>query len=325
MQVASASTRSVSLEDVRQARARISSATRVTPVLPVPGRQGVHAKLESLQITGSFKLRGAFNMLAGLTDAQRSQGVVTHSSGNHAQGVACAAYLLGCHATIVIPEGAPQIKVDRTASWGARIIRCGPSSSEREEVAAREAESGGLTMVPPFDHPAIIAGQGTVALELLEQLPNIGTVFVPVGGGGLAAGVALAVKSLRPDVRVIAVEPELAADAAESHRTGERVTWPAGLANRTIADGVRTQQVGEYNLPFLLEFIDDFVLVPEDAIRAAVRHYVHEMKATVEPTGALTLAALDGIDASSLPSGDIAVIVSGGNIEPRILAELAGQ
>ncbi len=321
---ASGTIRLTSLSDIQAARERIRGTVRRTPLVTLEAGT-LYAKAESLQLTGSFKLRGAYNMLAGLTEAERARGVVTHSSGNHAQGVACAAHLLGVHATIVIPEGAPQVKVDRTASWGARIVRCGPSSEEREAVAGREAAEHGLILVPPFDHPSIIAGQGTAALEILEQLPEVTRVLVPVGGGGLIAGVSTAIKALRPDVRVTGVEPELGADAAESFATGKRVRWQASLTNRTIADGARTQQVGEHNLPLILQNVDDFVTVSEEAILSATRHYVHEAKLVVEPTGAMTLAAWRMlVESGQAGDGPAVVFVSGGNIDPRALATIAG-
>src|SRR5690554_4650240 len=249
----------VTLEDVRAAAGRIARAARRTPLLPLPVTGKVFVKAESLQTTGSFKLRGAYNALAQLSPAQLSRGVVTHSSGNHGQGLACAASMLGCPATIVIPEGAPQVKVDRTLSWGARVVRCGPSAAEREQAAAAEAERHGLTLIPPFDHPDVIAGQGTVGLEILEQLPDVANVLVPVGGGGLVSGIALAIRSIRPEVRVFGVEPELAADAAEAFETGRAVRWDAGLTVRTIADGVRTQEVGVNNLPLILKHVSGFL------------------------------------------------------------------
>lgn len=329
---------SVTLDDVLAARERVRGAVFETPLLELPlGEPGsVFAKAENLQRTGSFKLRGAYNTLASLPPDARARGVVTHSSGNHAQGLACAASLLGVAATIVIPEGAPQVKVDRTAAWGARIVRCGPSSEERERVAQAEADAHGLTMVPPFDHPGVIAGQGTAALEIAEQLPNVANLLVPVGGGGLLSGLALTIKSVLPHVRVIGVEPSLAADAAESFRTGERVRWDAALTNRTIADGVRTQQLGVHNLPLILEHVDAFVTVEESAIYEAIRFMALEAKLVAEPTGCIALAAWHALNAGDvaerrdgsrigLQDGPTVVLTSGGNIEPAVLVRaLAG-
>lgn len=293
----------------------------------LPVEEPLYAKAENLQLTGSFKLRGAVNALRQLSPEQLARGVVTHSSGNHAQGLACAASLLGVPVTIVIPEGAPQVKVDRTLEWGARVVRCGPSSEEREQVAAVEAERAGLTLVPPFDHPHIIAGQGTAGLEILEQLPGVANILVPVGGGGLLAGVALAVKSVNPAVKVFGVEPELAADAAESYASAAAVRWDAALTTRTVADGVRTQQVGATNLPLILEHVDGFLTVTEQGILDATAFYLLRARLVAEPTGALTLAAFRELPPgdSRLADGPTAVILSGGNIDPGRLAHLAGN
>ncbi len=319
------SLRDVTLEDVRAAAVRISRAARRTPLLPLPVTGKVFVKAESLQTTGSFKLRGAYNALAQLSPGQLSRGVVTHSSGNHGQGLACAASMLGCPATIVIPEGAPQVKVDRTLSWGARVVRCGPSAAEREQAAAEQAERYGLTLIPPFDHPDVIAGQGTVGLEILDQLPDVANVLVPVGGGGLLSGIALAISSLRPGVRVFGVEPELAADAAEAFARREPVRWDAGLTTRTVADGVRTQQVGVNNLPLILKHVSGFLTATESGILEAARFYAMEAKLVAEPTGALTLAAWRELDSgdSPLAPGPTVLVLSGGNVDPALLATLA--
>lgn len=317
--------RPTTIEDIKAAAQRISKAARRTPLLPLPVTGRVFVKMESLQRTGSFKLRGAYNALAQLSPEQRARGVVTHSSGNHGQGLACAASMLGCPATIVIPEGAPQIKVDRTLSWGARVVRCGPSSAEREGTAAAEAEKHGLTLIPPFDHPDVIAGQGTVGLEIVEQLPDVANVLVPVGGGGLISGISLAVKSLKPDVRVFGVEPELAADAGEAFRKREPVRWDSALTTRTIADGVRTQEVGVNNLPLILEHVTGFLTATESSIVEAARFYALEAKLVAEPTGALTLAAWRELPSgeSPLADGPTVLVLSGGNVAPDLLARLA--
>lgn len=315
---------SVTLADVQSAASRISGAVRRTPLLELPLEGRVYAKAENLQKTGSFKLRGAVNALSQLSPEQLARGVVTHSSGNHAQGLACAAQMLGVKATIVIPEGAPEVKVQRTLEFGARIVRCGPSSEERERVARAEAERGGLTLVPPFDDLRVIAGQGTVGLEILEQLPDVANVLVPVGGGGLLAGVALAIKSLRPEVRVFGVEPELAADAAESFASGQPVRWEAELTTRTVADGVRTQQLGTNNLPVILENVDGFLTATEEGIMAAAAFYLQRVRLVAEPTGALTLAALRelGPDSGLLAPGPTVLVLSGGNLDLGLISRL---
>lgn len=316
---------SVTLTDVQSAAARISGAVRRTPLLELPLEGQVYAKAENLQKTGSFKLRGAVNALRQLSPAELTRGVVTHSSGNHAQGLACAAHMLGVQATIVIPEGAPEVKVQRTLEYGARVVRCGPSSEERERVAAAEAERHGLTLVPPFDDLRVIAGQGTVGLEILEQLPDVANVLVPVGGGGLLAGVALAIKSLRPDVRVFGVEPELAADAAESFATGQPVRWDAARTTRTVADGVRTQQLGLNNLPLVLEHVNGFLTATEEGIMTAAAFYLQRARLVAEPTGALTLAAFRELGPADdlLAPGPTVLVLSGGNLDTGLLPRLA--
>ena len=320
------------IDSVREAAKRIAGAIYPTPLirLPVAGEdEEVYLKAENLQRTGSFKIRGAYNFLASLDPAERSRGVVAHSSGNHAQGVACAARLLGVAATIVIPEGAPEIKVERTRSHGARIVRCGNSSAERERVAAELVESEGFVLVPPFDHPLIIAGQGTVGLEIAEKLPAVRNVLVPIGGGGLSAGVALAIRSLCREAQVIGVEPELAADAKESLESGRRVAWPAEKVTRTVADGVRTQEIGEHNFAILQRLLNGVVAVSEEEIHDAARWYPREARVVVEPTGALTLAAYrrlasGGDTTPTLLPGITVLIASGGNIGPEALSSLLG-
>lgn len=317
---------SVTLPNIRDAAERIAGEALRTPLvrLPLPGE--VYAKAENLQRTNSFKFRGAYNFLASLDGTALARGVVTHSSGNHAQGVALAAKLLGVPATIVIPEGAPALKVDRTRGHGAEIIRCGNSSDDRERVAAELVESRGLTLVPPFDHELIVAGQGTVGLEIIDELPQVANVIVPVGGGGLSAGVAVAVTEVRPDTRVIGVEPELAADAAESLARGVPVRWDAERVGRTVADGVRTQRLGSVNFPILAERLAGMVTVSEEEILAATRWYALEGRLVVEPTGALSLAALHklgrgGADPGLRP-GPSVVVISGGNVDPAFLSRL---
>jgi len=317
----------VTLDDVRAAAERVRGAVYRTPIVRLPLDAPVYAKAENLQRTGSFKLRGAYNFLAALPEAVRRRGVVAHSSGNHAQGVACAAHLFGVHATIVIPDNAPEVKVARTLAWGAEVVRCRPSSRAREEGAERLVLERGYTLVPPFDHPWIIAGQGTAGLELAEDLPGVKNVLVCVGGGGLIAGVATAVTSLLPDAQVIGVEPELAADAKDSFEAKRLRQWPAELTGRTMADGVRTQSLGQLNFELIRQRVRGFVTVSEEAIQEATGWYALEAKLVVEPTGALTLAAyrrlLAGpIDGIALQDGPTALLISGGNIAPAMLSAL---
>lgn len=312
----------MSITTIREAAARIAPATFRTPLLPLEA--GLYVKAESLQRTGSFKLRGAYNFLASLPPEVRAKGVVTHSSGNHAQGVACAAALFKVPATIVIPENAPEIKVERTRAWGARIVRCENSSAAREARAHEFSQTCGYTLVPPFDHPWIVAGQGTAGLEIAEALPEVKNVLVPLGGGGLLAGIALAISELCPQAQLLGVEPELAADGKASFESGRLQTWSAADTSRTLADGVRTQRLGGLNFGIIKARVAGVVTVSEEAIAAATRHYALEARLVAEPTGALTLAAhrrlLEGVDGLKLQGGPTVLLMSGGNIEPRMLA-----
>lgn len=316
----------VTIDSVREAAQRVADAIYPTPLVRLPLSEEVFVKAESLQRTGSFKLRGAYNFLAAMDPAVRRAGVAAHSSGNHAQGVACAARILGTRATIVIPQGAPQIKVDRTRALGAEIIRCGNSSEERERVAAELVESRGLTLVPPFDHPLIVSGQGTVGLEICTALPEVRNVLVPVGGGGLIAGVATAVRALCPEAQVIGVEPELAADARDSLAAGRPVAWRAEQVSRTVADGVRTQRIGDLNFAIIRRLLAGIVTVSEESILEAARWYPREARLVVEPTGALSLAGYlslaNGSGGVALLPGKTVVVASGGNIGPDALARL---
>ena len=255
----------------------------------------------------------------------RARGVITYSSGNHAQGVARAARLFGVPAVIVMPSDAPLIKRERVAADGAEVVIVGPASEERRLVAERIAAERGLSIIPPFDDDRIIAGQGTCGLEIAEDLPDLAAVLVPVGGGGLAAGVATAVRALRPAARIIGVEPELAADARDSLRAGRLVAWPAELVGRTIADGTRTQSIGRRNLAHFLANLDDIVTVSEDEIGAAVRLAAEECRLVVEPSGALSIAALRFRAAEAGLTGltgSIVAVVSGGNLDPARYREL---
>lgn len=312
----------VEIDDIHLAAERLSGVALRTPLLAWDGTTWL--KPESLQPVGSFKIRGAYNKVAGLADADRSRGVITYSSGNHAQGVARAARLLAVPATIVMPENAPRIKVQGVERDGARIVWCGTASDERRAVAERLAAQEGLTLVPPYDDADVIAGQGTVGLEITEQLPELTSVLVPVGGGGLSSGVATAIKSLKADARVIGVEPELAADARDSLREGRLVAWSAEDVGRTSADGMRAQQLGDLPFAHLSRYLDEIVTVTEDEITDAVRQLAARARLVAEPSGATALAAhlsgRAGTDAARV------VIVSGGNVDPQRYAEiLAGE
>ena len=256
-----------------------------------------------------------------------ARGVITYSSGNHAQGVAYAARLLGAPAVVVMPSDAPTIKRTRVAADGAEIVTVGTASEERQLVAEAIAAERGLTVIPPYDDDRIIAGQGTIGLELVHDLSDLAVVLVPIGGGGLASGIATALKALRPTVRVIGVEPELAADARESLDRGEIVRWPADQVSRTIADGTRTQALGRRTFAHLRAYLDSVVTVSEAEIAAAVRLAAERSRLVAEPSGALAIAALafHAAEARLDPRyGSIVAIVSGGNVDPdRYLEYLA--
>lgn len=285
-------------------------------------------KAESLQPIGAFKIRGAYVAVASLSPDERARGVITYSSGNHAQGVARAARLLGAPAVIVMPSDAPDIKRRRVVADGAEVVVVGTSSEERRRVAERIAAERGLSIIPPYDDDRIIAGQGTCGLEIVEDLPDVAAVLVPIGGGGLASGVAAAVRGLRPGALVIGVEPELAADARESLETGRIVEWPAELVSRTIADGTRTQSIGRRNFAHLRTLLDRIVTVSEVEIAAGVRLAAEESRLVVEPSGALTIAALRfrAAEAGLTPSdGPVVAVVSGGNVDPERYRQLLGS
>ena len=313
----------VSLADIEAAARRLDGVAVRTPLLRLPLDGEMYVKPESLQRTGSFKFRGAFNALASTPFSAIERGVVADSSGNHAQGVAAAAALHGVPATIVMPENAAPIKVARTAGWGAEIVRCANSSDARQRTAAEIRDARSLEYIPPFDDVRIIAGQGTVGLEIARDLPDVTTVVVCVGGGGLISGVATAVKALCPGARVIGVEPELAADAQQSLREGRIVSWPAADVTRTICDGVRTQALGELTFATIAALVDEIVTVPEAAVLEAMRWLVLEAKLVVEPTGALTLAALQS--GAVTVAGPTVLVVSGGNVDPALAARVLGS
>jgi threonine dehydratase len=273
----------------------------------------VFLKAESLQPIGAFKIRGAYAAIAAIPEAERSRGVVTYSSGNHAQGVARAARLLGVPATVVMPNDAPPIKAERVAADGAEIVWVGP-------LAERLATERGLVVIPPFDDDRIIAGQGTVGLEIVEAMPDVAAIVVPVGGGGLASGVAVVARALAPRARLIGVEPELAADARESLEAGRVIAWPSELVGRTIADGTRTTSLGPRTFAHLSALLDGIVTVSEAEIAAAVRLIAEESRLVAEPSGALAAAAirfraseagLVGLD------GPVVGVLSGGNVDPQ--------
>jgi threonine dehydratase len=312
-------------EDVEAARWRLRGVAVRTPLVPCPGGDGTRSLLfkpESLQPTGAFKLRGAYNKISSLGDEERVRGVVAHSSGNHARAVAYAARALGVKATIVMPREAPKGKLDATAALGPELVLVGPDSGERARRAEELAAEHGYVPVPPYDDEVLIAGQGTVGAEILEDLPDVETVLVPVSGGGLISGVAAAIKQTRPGVRVIGVEPELAADARESLRTGRLVEFPAEKAGSTIADGLRVRKLGDAPFEHVLAFVDDIIAVTEEEILDAMRRLALRAHLVAEPSGAVTFAAYL-FHRHELPQTRRNVaVVSGGNVEPGLLAEV---
>jgi len=316
----------VGIEDIRAAaRGLVGVAVRTPLVLFGTGSPRVFLKAESLQSIGAFKIRGAYHALASLTEAERAQGVVTHSSGNHAQGVARAARVLGIHAVIVMPADAPSVKRARVEADGAEIVTVAIASGEREAMADRLVAERGLILIPPYDDDRIIAGQGTVGLEIAEDVPDLAAVLVPIGGGGLASGVAVAIRALHPGARIVGVEPELAADAAESLRAGRIVRWEGALTSRTIADGTRSQSIGRRPFAHLSRLLDDIVTVTEEEIAVTVRLIAEESRLVAEPSGALAAAAARFHAAAAGIvglEGTVVAVVSGGNVEPELYRTL---
>ena len=311
----------VTIDAVRAAAATLRGIATRTPLVPF-GRleEGRFLKAESLQPIGAFKIRGAYVAVASLSPEARARGVITYSSGNHAQGVARAARLLDAPAVVVMPSDAPALKRARVEADRAEVVVVGTSSEERQRVAEEIAAQRGLAIIPPFDDDRVIAGQGTVGLEIAEELADVAAVLVPIGGGGLASGIAVAIKALVPGARVIGVEPELAADARASLREDRIVRWPAEDVSRTIADGTRTTAIGRRTFAHLRVLLDDIVTVSEAEIAAAVRLAAEESRLVAEPSGALSVAALAFRSAEArLDSldGPVAAVVSGGNVDPE--------
>jgi threonine dehydratase len=311
----------VSIDEIRAAAERIRGVATRTPLLRWDDRTWL--KPESLQPVGAFKMRGAYNKIASLSDSERARGVVTYSSGNHAQAVARAARLLGAHAVICMPRDAPRVKIAGVERDGAEIAFTGMDSEERHQLALRLVEERGLVMIEPYDDPAIIAGQGTCGLEIAEDLPAVTSVVVPVSGGGLSAGVATAITALAPDARIIGVEPELAADAKASLESGRLVTWTAEETGRTMADGLRTNSLGPLPFEHLRRFMDEIVTVSEDEIADAVRELAHQARLVVEPSGAVGMAA-ERSGAAARAAGDEhrVIVISGGNLDPEMFVRL---
>jgi len=308
----------ISLDAIRDAAAAIAGVAVRTPLLPCPWADRLWIKPENLQPVGSFKLRGARNALCRLSPQQRAGGVVTHSSGNHGQALAFAGRTLGIPVLVVMPDTAPAVKVAATRRYGAEVVMVPPP--QRHTRAAALAAERGLTLVPPYDHLDVIAGQGTIGLEIIADLADVDVVLVPIGGGGLASGVASAVKALAPHVAVIGVEPAEAADAAESLSVGEVRSWAVERTYRTVADGLRGN-LSELTFAHLRARLDGIVTVTEHEILATVPTLVHSARIVAEPSGAVaTAAALYHRD--ELPAGRTVAVVTGGNMDPVALASL---
>jgi threonine dehydratase len=315
----------VTFEDVKAAAARIAGRVHRTPVLASRTADALAGarlffKAETFQRVGAFKARGAFSRLTLLSDAQRRRGVVAFSSGNHAQAVALAARDLGVPATIVMPDDAPALKLAATRGYGAEVVLYDRRLEDREAIARRLVEERGVILVPPFDDEAVIAGQGTAALELLEEVPDLDAVVTPCGGGGLLAGTAVAARGLSPGIRVFGVEPEAGDDVARSLREGRRIGIPVP---ETIADSLQTTRVGERNFEILKALVDGVVTVSDLELRRAMVLLFSRMKLVVEPGGAAAAAALLAGRIPGVAGRRVGVVLSGGNVDPTRFAELA--
>ncbi len=309
-------------QQIVDAKERLAGYAHVTPVVTsrtlnhLAGAE-VFLKCENFQRVGAFKFRGAFNAMSQLSDEEKGRAVVTHSSGNHAQAIALVGHLLDIRTVVVMPDNAPPAKRAATEGYGARVIDYDPEVTTREEISGRLVKEEGYTLIHPYDHPHIVAGQGTAAYELLHEVSDLDLVLAPCGGGGLLSGTAIACRGLQPQCRAIGVEPELADDATRSFRTGKLHT----VHNPpTIADGTRTPSLGEITFPLVREYVHNMITVSEDSICEAVRFLFERMKLVVEPSGALGLSAI--LSGALPPAERIGVIVSGGNIDAATLASI---
>ena len=309
--------------DVLDAAERIRGVAHKTPVMTsrtanmMTGAE-LYFKCENFQRMGAFKFRGAYNSIAQFTDAQRKQGVITYSSGNHAQAIALSAKLLGVKATIVMPNDAPAAKVAATKGYGGEVILYDRYKEDREEIGRRLSEERGMTLIPPYDHPHVMAGQGTAAKELFEEVGRLDYLLVCLGGGGLLSGSVLSAKALSPRSRVIGVEPEAGNDAQQSFRKGEIVTIDVP---KTIADGAMTTHLGQYTFPVIQKYVDDILTVTDQQLIEMMKFFAQRMKMVVEPTGCLAAAAAMS---GALPVGGkrVGVIISGGNVDLDLFARL---
>jgi len=311
----------VGLAEIRDAASRLEGVAIRTPLIPVAGLEPpLLVKPESLQPTGSFKLRGAYTAITASEQAARRHGVVAHSSGNHGHAVAYAAALLGVRAVVVVPRTAPKIKTDAIEYYGAELVRVEPTLAARVAATAELTARHGYVPIPPFDDRAVIAGQGTVGLEIAADCPGLGLVLVPVCGGGLISGIAAAVRARCPDAAVVGVEPALAADARESLQRGERVGWSAADVQRTVADALRVEQVGALPFAHLRELVAGIVTVTDEEMLAAVRLLATQARLVAEPGGAAAVAAWLYRREELPPAAATVAVLSGGNIDPALLA-----
>jgi threonine dehydratase len=310
-------------EDVERAADRLRERATKTPILTsrtanAATKSSLYFKCENFQRTGSFKFRGAYNAIASLDQKQRERGVVAFSSGNHAQAIALAGYLLSAPTVVVMPKDAPEIKVTATRDYGGRIVAYDRYTEDREFIAQRLAEEHGMALIPSYDHPDVIAGQGTAAKEFCEVIEGIDKFFVPLGGGGLLAGTALAIKALSPTTKIFGVEPEAGNDGQRSFREGRIVRIPVP---KSIADGAIVTHLGDHTFPIIRELVHDIVTVPEIALIECMKFFAERMKLIVEPTGCLAAAAALS-NAYHLPGERLGVLVSGGNVDLSRFARL---
>jgi threonine dehydratase len=304
----------VPLADIAAAAARIAPIVRRTPVLPIspdPSTPPILVKCENLQVAGSFKIRGASNMLLQLDGPSLRRGVITYSSGNHGQALACAARARGTSALVVMPTTAPAVKVDAARAYGAEVVFAGTTTSDRKAEAERLAAERKLVMVPPFDHPAIIAGQGTIGLEILDQCPAVGELYAPAGGGGMIAGIAAAIKRLRPDVRIVGVEPAGAPKMTRSLEAGKPTTLERPSS---IADGLLAVRPGDLTFAHVEAFVDEVITVEDAEIVEAMRVLAGQARLVAEPSGAVALAGLLRQRCGRAPEVPVVAVISGGNV-----------
>jgi threo-3-hydroxy-L-aspartate ammonia-lyase len=313
----------VTYDDIVTAAGRIAGVAHKTPVMTSRTADAMTGaslffKCENLQRAGAFKFRGAYNAISALSDAERAQGVVAFSSGNHAQAIALASKLLGVQAVIVMPSDAPEMKVQATKGYGAEVVLYDRYTEDREAIGRRLADERGLNLIPPFNHPQIIAGQGTAAKELIEEVGPLDWLFVPTGGSGLLAGTALAAAALSPGCKVVGVEPEAGNDVQQSFRKGERVEIPQP---RSIADGALTTLVGAINFPIVQALVHDIDTASDAQLVETMRFFAERMKIIVEPTGCLSAAAVFASKAIK-PGDRVGIVISGGNIDMSSFAQL---